>query len=80
MAKCTGGGLCRNDNYDCHTVPTNPSGIKTRCENLLSPDIVDDWITTNCTSTGCTVKNGNGLTQARFATAAMHTECSTPAA
>jgi hypothetical protein len=66
MAKCTGGGLCRNDNYDCYFVPPNSGGIKTRCQNTLSSVPSDSWITTSCTSTGCTVQNGNGLNSGSF--------------
>lgn len=66
MAKCTGGGLCRNDNYDCFFVPTNPQGIKTRCQNQLSSFPEDSWITTGCTSTGCTVRNGSNLASGSF--------------
>lgn len=66
MAKCTGGGLCSNNNYDCFFVQPNTSGIKTRCQNTLSSVPSDSWISKSCTSTGCTVQNGAGLNSGSF--------------
>jgi hypothetical protein len=80
MAKCTGGGLCSNNNYDCYFVPPNSGGIKTRCQNTLSSVPSDSWITTAARARAARYRTAMGSTQDRFATAAMHTRCSTPAA
>lgn len=55
MAKCTGGGLCSNNNYDCHYVQPNTQGIAVACDNLQDPTGIPSYFAKNCTSTGCTV-------------------------